>query len=179
MATELETSIAEQIKTLYPDLEFKFVLVRDEFDVMTVKGRQGNSVYSVSFTRNRFTFTTEYRQGAAYRVYCQMMHNLGISTDRPTKKRVNLQAKLNYDEQQALKHSVPINPTMVGVLYCLVQDASAVVNGELFEDFCGEFGYDTDSRSAEKAFLACRDTYHALKRLGLDLETLSELFKDY
>lgn len=40
------------------------------------------------------------------------------------------------------------------VLECLLSDAQA---GEQdFEDFCSDFGYDSDSRRAEKIWRACR-----------------------
>lgn len=44
-------------------------------------------------------------------------------------------------------------PDVVDILDCLIIDSSAM---ELtFEDFCSEFGYDTDSRKAERTFKAC------------------------
>lgn len=36
---------------------------------------------------------------------------------------------------------------------------------EDFEDFCNEFGYDTDSRNAEKTWKACLSQIRALKRI--------------
>lgn len=54
-------------------------------------------------------------------------------------------------------------PTAADVLYCLCSDARA---GELdFEDFCSEFGYDTDSRKAEKIWKACTDTAPKVRQL--------------
>lgn len=44
------------------------------------------------------------------------------------------------------------DPKIEGVLDCLLCDASTP---DVFEDFCSEFGYDTDSRKAEKTFKAC------------------------
>jgi hypothetical protein len=46
---------------------------------------------------------------------------------------------------------------------CLVSDAAA--GAETFEDFCGDFGYDTDSRSAERTWKACRQMADQLRRL--------------
>jgi hypothetical protein len=47
-------------------------------------------------------------------------------------------------------------PTADEVLDSLSLDASGVVNGETFEDWCDNFGYDTDSRKAERTFKQCR-----------------------
>lgn len=46
-------------------------------------------------------------------------------------------------------------PAVADVVYCLCSDARA---GELdFDDFCSEFGYDSDSRKAERIWQACKD----------------------
>jgi hypothetical protein len=55
------------------------------------------------------------------------------------------------------------NPTMYDVLACLTK-----YDPGTFEDFCGEFGYDTDSRKAYK-------TYKAVKR---EWENVAILFND-
>lgn len=64
--------------------------------------------------------------------------------------------------KQGLAHTD--GPSLVAVLACLMSDASAGKGGS-FEDFCGEYGYDTDSRRAESAYNACRDTAAAMRRM--------------
>jgi hypothetical protein len=46
-------------------------------------------------------------------------------------------------------------PEAAEVLDCLSSDASGIENGSGFEDWCGEYGYDTDSRKAEKTYKVC------------------------
>lgn len=41
------------------------------------------------------------------------------------------------------------------VLDCLLADASGVADGESFEEWCSNYGFDTDSRLAEKTYVAC------------------------
>jgi len=54
-------------------------------------------------------------------------------------------------------------PEVRDVLECLFLDASA---GEMtFDEFCREFGYDTDSRRAYDAWEACRRTRRRLRNL--------------
>ena len=48
------------------------------------------------------------------------------------------------------------------VLDCLASDASGIENARSFEDWCGDYGYDSDSRKAEKIFNTCE---HQAKRL--------------
>lgn len=64
------------------------------------------------------------------------------------------------------------DPSAADVIYCLCSDARA---GELtFEEFCSEFGYDVDSRKAERTWRACRETAPKLRRLlGSDFETFA------
>lgn len=70
-------------------------------------------------------------------------------------------------------------PPLRDVLYGLVLDGSAA--DELFEDWCDNFGYDTDSRKAEETYNVCRDHGLKLRRMigAENLGKLSELFQDY
>lgn len=53
-------------------------------------------------------------------------------------------------------------PEAAGVLDCLSSDAFSIENAQSFEDWAADYGYDTDSRSAEKTFKTCE---HQAKRL--------------
>lgn len=53
-------------------------------------------------------------------------------------------------------------PTADEVLDCFASDAASIENAQGFEDWASEFGYDPDSRKAERAFKACE---HQAKRL--------------
>lgn len=64
-----------------------------------------------------------------------------------------------------------INPTMYDVLTCLTK-----YDPYSFEDFCGDYGYDEDSRKAEKIYRAVVKEYKAVQRLFGDiLEELQEI----
>ncbi len=61
-------------------------------------------------------------------------------------------------------------PEVTEVLDCLASDAAGIENSQDFEGFCSEYGYDTDSRKAEKTYKACVHQTERLKRfLGDDL----------
>lgn len=62
---------------------------------------------------------------------------------------------------QGSAHTEP--PTLDSVLDCLASDASTVENENSFEDFCGELGYDPDSRQAEKLYKTIRREAAKLK----------------
>ena len=75
-------------------------------------------------------------------------------------------------ECDASKPGAP--PSVADVLSCLLSDANAI--HMTFEEWCSDFGYDSDSRKAEKTYLACvamgRDVYRVLA--DADLQELAE-----
>jgi hypothetical protein len=56
-------------------------------------------------------------------------------------------------------------PTAADVLNCLISDATGYENAQSFEDWCGEYGYDTDSRKAERTYKAVERATAKLRRL--------------
>lgn len=63
----------------------------------------------------------------------------------------------------------PEAPTEYDLLACLTK-----YDVGTFEDFCGEFGYDTDSRKAEETYSAIKEEYEKVCGLFTD-EELTEL----
>jgi hypothetical protein len=64
-------------------------------------------------------------------------------------------------------------PKLADVLDCLASDASGLENARDFADWCAEYGYDTDSRKAERTYKAIKRQASRLKAvLGTDYETL-------
>ena len=62
-------------------------------------------------------------------------------------------------------------PSMYDILACLTK-----YDTESFDDFCSSYGYDTDSRSAERIYKAVCKEYNAVERLFGDiLDELSEI----
>lgn len=54
-------------------------------------------------------------------------------------------------------------PTAKGVLECLILDAE--VEDWTFDDWCADFGYDTDSRRAYRMYQACKEQTEKLRKL--------------
>ena len=52
---------------------------------------------------------------------------------------------------------------VLNAFYCFVSDA--ISGKESFEDFCSEFGYDEDSRTAERTWKACKRSFEKLERI--------------
>lgn len=64
---------------------------------------------------------------------------------------------------QGSAHTKP--PTAEDVLDCLAMDASGYENAQSFEDWASEYGYDTDSRKAEKVYRIVKRQAQQLKRM--------------
>lgn len=94
---------------------------------------------------------------------------------RVTLKRNGKSYSTHYSMGAALTGS----PELCDVLYCLISDAESA--GESFDDWCANFGYDTDSRKAERTWKACKRVAASLSRLftNNELDALRELFADY
>lgn len=67
------------------------------------------------------------------------------------------------------------DPTAYDVLACISSDVHCP---ETFEDFCGEYGYDEDSRKAEQTFHRCYKFGQQLRAFfpeGAERDALSEI----
>lgn len=73
-----------------------------------------------------------------------------------------------------------LEPDALDVLYSLVMDAGAIDHGN-FESWAGDYGYDTDSRSAEKIYRDCLEIALKLRSAIGDegLRVLQEAFQDF
>ena len=60
-------------------------------------------------------------------------------------------------------------PEVADVLDCLASDSASFENARSFEDWCSDYGYDTDSRKAERTYRAIQRQAGKLQRvLGED-----------
>ena len=66
-------------------------------------------------------------------------------------------------------------PDLAGVLDNLASDAAGWENARTFEEWAGEYGYDTDSLAAEKIFNACGTLVEQLKELLGDSDAYDTL----
>ena len=53
---------------------------------------------------------------------------------------------------------------VLNALYCFVSDAISGLYS--FDEFCGEFGCDNDSRRAERIYKACKRAYNKFQRVS-------------
>jgi len=67
-----------------------------------------------------------------------------------------------------------MQPELADVIAALIMDGSADFDAQSFEDWASNYGYDTDSRTAEKMYSECLRTGQAIRRAVTadELETL-------
>lgn len=84
-----------------------------------------------------------------------------------------------FREKYDKEHKRPVAPCAADVLCSLIHDSSAV--GQSFESWCEEFGYNSDSRKAERLYHACQENADKLVRvLGRGLiGELSTMLENY
>jgi hypothetical protein len=59
--------------------------------------------------------------------------------------------------QWFLQYCDIVSPKLEDILDCVSSDSLSYENARNFEDFCNEFGYDINSRKAEKIYQACAE----------------------
>ena len=78
---------------------------------------------------------------------------------------------------QACQERQQVKPALSEVLDCLFAEASAC--GDSFENWCGDYGYDSDSRKALQIYHACQRNGDKLRRvLGSDYDELEEIGRE-
>ena len=139
---------------------YEFTLTRGK---RTYKGTFGNSIkYSGIKLNGRVIMTTE-----------AAIDKKLLNANDNTFKLVSLTRLFVLGYTVSVKEiELPKMPNAYDILSCLTKyDVGS------FEDFCSEFGYDVDSRSAEKTYKAVVKEYEGLSMLYSDeeLEEMSEI----
>jgi hypothetical protein len=72
-------------------------------------------------------------------------------------------------------------PSLPDVLFSLLSDGSAFFDAESFEEWADNYGFDTDSRKAERMFQECMETGRKLSRAfnAAEITELRDAFADY
>ena len=83
--------------------------------------------------------------------------NPNMINDAWSKTANHYKTTLKKDKKQltvyfSMGSALTNEPTAEEVIDSLAMDGSVYLNNDSFENFCGEFGYDEDSRKAEKLY---------------------------
>ncbi len=91
---------------------------------------------------------------------------------KPHAQFINKALWANVAAKVALQQKIA--PKLADVVCSLLSDGAAYFDGQSFEDWAGDFGYDTDSRKAEETYRTCDAIGRQLIR-GLGRETVEKL----
>lgn len=139
---------------------------RDVYDVKIERGKRvwefefGNSIADSEFVavygRSRYKIPSEMRT--------KTLHEI--------KRYVKLNLQPVFGSVAADKIIMPKPPTSYDVLACLTK-----YDVGTFDDFCYEFGYDTDSKTADRVYAAVKEEWLNVCRIWNDQEIkeLSEI----
>lgn len=107
-------------------------------------------------TDNRKTSKKAWNDGEARNKYFVYVTN----TENGEKTRFTFWDSLNNTQRGAVLDG----DELLSAFYCFVSDALS--GAESFSDFCGEFGYDEDSRNAERIYKDCKRSYESFVRVS-------------
>lgn len=80
------------------------------------------------------------------------------------------------DADELRRITEPIPPTLEELLECMQSDAGGFWDGPTFEEWAGEYGYDTDSRRALALYIRCQEhARHITRFLGEHFEPFMEI----
>lgn len=152
--------------------------------------------WKVSIGKGNSKLTTDYMQGAGYiplmqhmggngweKAYAQKVCENGrylpvlptFTSGKVDFYKAHEKINLGYSAHKKLPA-----PKLIDVLHSLVMDSS-VINYSDFAEWASEYGYDADSRKAEKTYNDCLKIALSFRAIvGNDaIEKLSELLNDY
>lgn len=144
----------------------------------------------VTLKKNGVELSTDYMQGQAhvkgYNVKCdQPRYKAKIQTEIVTRtceegRRYFFSPRLNRVTRSIKYKRGQPKPELKDVLYSLSID-SDVLDFSTFEDWASEFGYEADSREAEKIYRACLEIALRMRSMfgDAELSVLMEAFQDY
>lgn len=169
------------MKTEYTKQAEKFLQDANATMKIEFQGRAINTAWKEKELRNLYAVTIATPRGSYTFDFWDSMHNTEITQmtiEQYARKRFRmLWDDMTHKEQAQARAELAIKqkearPTCYDVLACLTK-----YDPGTFEDFCGEYGYDEDSRTAERIYVAVQNEYANLKRIFTpeQLEELQEI----
>jgi hypothetical protein len=138
------------------------------------------SHFRVTLSKGSLSMSTYYSMGSAHlaNYIREQIKSKGLpyhitpkDAEKALRKVVSIHDEQVY-AQLVTRYGAEFAPKIEDVLDSLTLDASCYENARNFEDFCSEFGYDTDSRKAEGTYKACgeiaKELRHLIGRDGYD-----------
>lgn len=195
----------QQVVEFYAGIKVESRFLRFEANEQFRKEPWVCALFECKITTPKGVMVTPYRAGLA----CLEVPKVGLDTFNPRTKapyaslsEMREAGLLVSNHDRAVEHSVRCRalgtedpnpglarwverargrtPDPVSVIYSLCMDLETAISCVSFTEFCGEFGYDEDSRWAEGVYNAVSESAAKLRRVGFTLELCKFLrFLDY
>ena len=174
MKSEYEQQAEAFLKATNTEFKCEFLKHGKHF----VDDKETRDIYRITLTRGKRSYTFNFGQSIVDSGFYYTKGRQVIQIDRSqlTNKNLVLWIKLrDYDflnNGKSDKIHYPVAPTAYDVLACLTKS-----DPDTFENFCYEYGYDEDSRKAEKIYNAVLDEWRNVCALFTDeeIEQLQEI----
>jgi hypothetical protein len=161
------THLAEQSEALLSEHHFEMVV--EYCGEVTENGWTGDKfALALKNTETGKAMCMNYKTGTGHRKLNMTEEQLADIAKCP---------RSIYAEQQRQRYTVILPPQPLDVLHCIRLDDP---HGYTFDEWCDEYGYDTDSRKALEMYLACQEQTTNFRRTfpGFDLDEYAPL-EDY
>lgn len=136
--------------------------------------------YTVVLLHNdKMILKTDYTRGCGHcPSYNQSLRGMSVDVAEGIKYECE-RGRAASGNAKKVRINAAIEPDICDVFYGLVSDVEA--DDVSFKEWCGNLGYDPDSRSAERIYNECAANGKALRRaVGADgLQKLRDAFQDY
>lgn len=138
---------------------------KDERDIYEIAIVRGNRSY-------KFNFGQSVNNSGKYKISIYIKNMLNVNRRFASELEIKKLRLFGNVKQDITVNENFSAPTAYGVLASLTK-----YDPGTFENFCGDFGYNTDSRIAEKTYDAVKDEYLNVSRLFNDaeLEVMQEI----
>ena len=118
---------------------------------------------SITTTYKQFTIKASYKGNKSWETSNDFkMQNFNNHMIKVTNTETQQSVTFEY-WNSIVKGEITEEQEVLFAFYCFLSDA--VGASESFDNFCGEFGYDTDSRKAEKIYRKCKKQLEKLNKI--------------
>ena len=129
-----------------------------------LEDKQKMDSFQVTLSYQGREMTTTFKMGLGHRIVDKIaryeLDKYGLGKYAGKKIPYNIKSSYRVILEKFPKAT---QPEIADVLYCLLSDA--LYGQDTFEDFCYNYGYDTDSRKALEIYLVCQKTEKDLRKL--------------
>jgi len=147
--------------------------------------KQSHETNDFQLTSDKWLFivegeTFDFYTGVGHREF-NNLKSYGVNWDKRTFNDLKYKKLTSEGFKKFLKCSNPKKPTIKDLFYSLILDSEAC--NMSFNDWCCNFGYDSDSLKAQQLYFACQENgnkfYKVINKLKIDIEKLKEHLQDY